>query len=136
MLLADRVSANLPKSLQQAFNPEIAGSFGARPKLGGPVYHNNIHLCPSHIEQALGLPGTGSVDMLHNAYLWITLTAPEVLGTDDQVISSLPFLPDPSNIIVTFDWQPIIIIILVLIVQQWPTSVRSQQCQMHLDVLS
>ena len=42
----------LTKSLQQAFNPKIAGFFGSRPKLGGPVYYNNtmgtlkIHLCP------------------------------------------------------------------------------------------
>ena len=32
----------LTKSLQQAFNSKIAGSFGSRPKLGGLVYHNNI----------------------------------------------------------------------------------------------
>ena len=32
----------LTKSLQQASNPKIAGTFGSRPKLGGPVYHNNI----------------------------------------------------------------------------------------------
>ena len=42
-LLADRVMADkLTKSLQQAFNPKVAGSFGSRPKLTGPVYHNNI----------------------------------------------------------------------------------------------
>ena len=44
----------LTKSLQQAFNPKIAGTFGLRPKLGGPVYSNNImstlkiHLCLTH----------------------------------------------------------------------------------------
>ena len=29
------------KSLQKAFNPKIAWCFGLRPKLWGPVYHNN-----------------------------------------------------------------------------------------------
>ena len=28
--------ADLAVCLQQAFNPKIAGSFGSRPKLGGP----------------------------------------------------------------------------------------------------
>ena len=46
------------KSLQQASNPKVAGSFRLRPKPGGSVYHNNIvgtlkiHLCPSHIGYA------------------------------------------------------------------------------------
>ena len=47
--------AKLTKSVQQALNP-VAGSFGSRPKLGGPVYHVctvKIHLCPSHIGQVL-----------------------------------------------------------------------------------
>ena len=45
----------LIKSLQQASNPKIDGSFESRPKLGGPVYHNNImgalkiHLCRTDI---------------------------------------------------------------------------------------
>ena len=44
--------AKFTKSLQQASNPKIAGSLRFRPKLGGPVYHNNImdtlkiQLCP------------------------------------------------------------------------------------------
>ena len=49
------------KKLSAGFQPKNAGSFGSRPKLGGPVYHNNIvgtlkiHLCPSHIGQVLRL---------------------------------------------------------------------------------
>ena len=51
----------ITKSLQQAFNPKIAGSFGSRPKLGNPVYHKyivdmlKIHLCLLYIEQVLRL---------------------------------------------------------------------------------
>ena len=56
----------LTKSVQQPSNPKIAGFFGSRPKLGGPVYHNNIvgtlkiHLCASHVGQVLRLPGAVS----------------------------------------------------------------------------
>ena len=32
----------LTNSLQHAFNPKIAGSFGSRSKIGDPVYRNNI----------------------------------------------------------------------------------------------
>ena len=32
----------LTKSLQQASDPKNAECFGSRPKLGGPVYYNNI----------------------------------------------------------------------------------------------
>ena len=45
------------------------------------MYHNNIsstfkiHLCPSHIEQVLRLPGAVKLDVLFSASLWITLTA-------------------------------------------------------------
>ena len=76
----------LTKCLQQAFNPEITGSFGSRPRLGSPVYHNNIsstfkiHLCPSHIEQVLRLPGAVKPDVLFSASLWITLTADYFVG--------------------------------------------------------
>ena len=58
--------SNKQKSLQKAFNP---GSFGSRPKLGGPVVYNNIvgslkiHLCPSYIGQVLRLPGAVSPDV-------------------------------------------------------------------------
>ena len=47
---------------KQAFNPKTAEPFGSRPKLGCPVYHNNImstlniHLCPSPIRHVLRLP--------------------------------------------------------------------------------
>ena len=81
----------ITKSLQQAFNPKIAGSFGSRPKLGGPGCHNNIvitlmiHLCPSHIEHVLRLPGAVIPDMLHDVSLRITQTVPEVVGTEDHL---------------------------------------------------
>ena len=64
-------------------------SFGTRPKLGGPVYHNNIvgtlkiHLCPSHIGQVLRLPGTVSLNVLRNASLQVILTVPEVVDTEN-----------------------------------------------------
>ena len=95
----------LTKSLQQAFNPKISVSFGSRPKLGGPVYHNNIvgtlkiHLCPSHIGQLLRLADAVNPDVLRFApLLWITLTVPEVDGTENWVTSNLPFLLDASSI--------------------------------------
>ena len=94
----------LTKSLQQASNPKIAGSFGSRPKLGGPVYHNNIvgtlkiHFCPSHVGQVLRLQGAVSPDVLHFASLQNTLTVPEVVGTENWVLSNLPFLLDLSSI--------------------------------------
>ena len=68
------------------------------------MYHNNIvdmlkiHLCPSHIGQVLKLPGAVSLDVLHNTSLQITLTVPEVVGTENEVTSNLPFLLDPSSI--------------------------------------
>ena len=79
----------LTKSLQQASNPKIAGFFGSRPKLGDLVYHNNIvgtlkvHFCPSHSGQVSMLPGAVSLDMLSFVSLWITLTVPEVVGTEN-----------------------------------------------------
>ena len=94
----------LTKSLQQAFNRRIAGSYGSRPKLGGPVYHNNIagtlkiHLCPSHIGHVLMLPGAVSPDVLLFASLRITLTVAEVVGTEKWVTSNLPFLLNSSSI--------------------------------------
>ena len=94
----------LTKSLQQVFNPKIAGSFESRHKLGGPVYYNNImgmlkiHPCPSHIGQVLRLPGAVSPEVLHFTSLRITLTVPEVVGTENRVTSSLPFLLNPSSI--------------------------------------
>ena len=61
--------SNKQKSLKHAFNPIIAGSFGSRPKLGGPVYYNNvvgtlkIYFCPSRIGQVLRLSGAVSPDV-------------------------------------------------------------------------
>ena len=81
----------LTKSLQQGFNPEIAGSFGSRPKFGGPVYHNNIvgmlkiHFCPPHTWHVLRLPGAVSPGVLHFAALRMTLTVPEVVDTENWV---------------------------------------------------
>ena len=92
------------KSLQQAFNPKISGSFELRPRLEGLVYHNNIvgtlqiHLCLPHTGQMLRLPGAVNPDVLHFASLLITLTVPKVIGTENRVTSNLPFLPDPSSI--------------------------------------
>ena len=94
----------LTKSLQQAFNPKIADSFASKLKLGSPMYHSNIvgmlmiRLCPSHIGQVLRLPGAVSLDVLRFASLWITVTVPEVIGTENWVTSNLLFLLDPSSI--------------------------------------
>ena len=52
-----------------------------------------IQLCPSHIGQMLDLPAAVSPDVLRNASLWITLTVPEVVGTENWLTSNLPFLP-------------------------------------------
>ena len=46
----------------------------------------------------LRLPGAVSPDMLHFASLRITLTVPEVVGTENLFTSNLPFLIDPSSI--------------------------------------
>ena len=86
----------LTKSLQQAFKPKIAGSFGSRPKPEGHMFPNNIvdtlkiHLCLSHT-------GAVSADVLHNAFVRITLTVPEVVDTENRVTFNLPFLLDPSS---------------------------------------
>ena len=48
--------------------------------------------------QVLRQPGAVSLDVLHNASLRITLTVPEVVGTENRVTSSLLFLIDPSSI--------------------------------------
>ena len=62
------------------------------------MYYNNIvgtlklHFCLLLIGQVLRLPGAVSPDVLHNASLWITLTVPEVVGTENWVTTSLPFL--------------------------------------------
>ena len=53
-----------------------------------------IYMCPLNIR----LPGAVSPDMLYNAYLWTTLTVPEVVGTENWVTSNLPFLLDPTSI--------------------------------------
>ena len=57
-----------------------------------------IYLCLPHIGQVLMLPGAVSPDVLHNAFLRITLTVPEVVGTENWVTFNLPFLLDPSSI--------------------------------------
>ena len=97
----------LSKSLQQAFNPEIAGSFRfLRLKLKVPVNHNII----VHIGQVLMLPGAISPEVLHNITLRITLTVPEVVDTGNWVTSNLPFRYSVTAIINNFDlvcvdWQ-------------------------------
>ena len=94
----------LTKNLQQAFNPKIAESFGSRPKLGGPVYNNNIvstlkiYLCLLHIGQVLRLPGAVRPDVLRVASLQIRLTVLEVVDTENGVTSNLPFQLYPSSI--------------------------------------
>ena len=94
----------MTKSLQQASNPKIAGSFGSRPKLEGPCTTIiswgtlKIHFSPSHIGYVLRLPGAVSPDVLLFAFLQITLTVSEVVSTEDWVNSNLPFLLDPSSI--------------------------------------
>ena len=57
-----------------------------------------IYLCPLHIGLVLGLPGAVNPDVLHFAFLLITLTVPEVVGTEIWVTFNLPFLLDPSSI--------------------------------------
>ena len=66
-----------------------------RTMLGGML---RIHLCPSHIGQVLRMPGDVSLDVFRFASLCITLTVPEVVGTENRVNSSLPLLLDPSSI--------------------------------------
>ena len=58
-----------------------------------------IHLFPSHIGQVLGLPSVVSLSSLHSASLQITLSGPEVAGTENRVTFSLPFHLDPSIIV-------------------------------------
>ena len=55
------------------------------------------HLCPSHIGQVLRLPGAVSLDKFYNAFLPITLTVPEVVGTENGVSSNLPFLLNSTS---------------------------------------
>ena len=45
--------------------------------------------------------------MLRNAYLWITLKVPEVVGTENWVNSSLPFLLDSRSIAKKQSWLQI-----------------------------
>ena len=65
------------------------------------MYHNNIvrslkiQICPS---QMLRLPGDVSPEILHFASLRITLTVPEVVGTEKWVTFNLLFLFDLSCI--------------------------------------
>ena len=86
--------AKLTKSLQQtSANPNIAGSFRSKPKLGGPMYHNDIVgtlRIEIFISHTLGkcvsmLPGVVSPNVLHNASIQFTLTVEEVVGTKNQV---------------------------------------------------
>ena len=74
----------LTKSLQQTSNPKIAVSFGSRPKFVSTL---NIHLCPLPNGQVLRLPGVVSSDMLRFESLWIALTVPEVVDTENWVTS-------------------------------------------------
>ena len=73
-----------------------------RSQHAGPVHHNNIvgmlkvYLCPSDIVQILMLPGSVSLDDLHNASL--VLTVPEEVDTENWIISNLPILLEPSSV--------------------------------------
>ena len=75
-----------------------------RPKLGSPTRYKTvmetfrINLCSLHIGQVLRLSGAASPDVLHFPSLPITLTVPDVLGTEDQVTYNLPFILDPCRI--------------------------------------
>ena len=96
--------AKLIKSLQQASNLKIAGSFGSRPKLGGPGYHcitvghvKNPPLPFTH-GASVRLPGAVSPDVLRFKFLRITLAVPEVVGIENWVTSNIPFLLDSSSI--------------------------------------
>ena len=96
MLLADGVPTML--NWQKAFEIADYVVSGLRFKHGGPVYHNiivgtlKIHLCPLHIGQVLMLPGAVSSEVLHDSSLRVALTVPEVVDTENWVISNLPFL--------------------------------------------
>ena len=61
---------NWQTSLQQAFNYKFQSAL-------------IMHSSPLHIEQVFRLPGAVNLDVLHNASLWITLTVPEVVGTEN-----------------------------------------------------
>ena len=54
-------------------------------------YTSKIGLCHLHIGQVLRLPGSVSLDILHNVSLRITLTVPEVVDIYNWGTSSLPF---------------------------------------------
>ena len=69
----------LTKSLHQAFNPKIAGTFELRPK--PKYYRGQVEDLP--LPYTYGLPGVFSPDALHNASLWITLTVSEVVDTEN-----------------------------------------------------
>ena len=83
--------------LVKVFNPKTVDLFRSIPKHGDSLYHNNIvstfkiHFCALHIGQVLKLGGTVNPDVLHNAFLQITLTVPQVVNTENGVTSKLPF---------------------------------------------
>ena len=82
----------LTKSLQQASNPKMTGSFGSRHKLGGPI--KNSPLFFTHLASVRAAQCYQPVCVAQ----WITLTVPEVAGTENRVTSNLPFLLDPTSI--------------------------------------
>ena len=85
------------------------------------MYHNAIvdtlmtHLCPSHIGQVFRLLGAFRIDMLRN-------TDSEVVGTGNQVASSLPFLLDLSNITKMQLYSLVIDSWLLLLMNQYDTG--------------
>ena len=70
------------------------------------MYHNNIvntlktYLRFCTFGQVLRLPGAVSPDVLRFAFLRIILTVPELVGTENWIASNLPFLLDPSSIVI------------------------------------
>ena len=61
--------------------------------------------CWTLIEQVLRLPGAVSPNVLHNASLRITLTAPEVVDTGNRATPNLPFLFNPNSIAKMQSWS-------------------------------
>ena len=68
------------------------------------MYHNNnvgklkIHLCPTLNRQVLTLAGAASQDVLHNAFHRTTQIVPNVVDTENEVTSNLPFMLDSSRV--------------------------------------
>ena len=96
---------------------EVGKGLALKLKAHVPQYccgHFKIHRCLLHICQVLRLPGAVSPDVLHIAFLQVTLTVPETVDRKNRVPSSLPILLD-SNSNAKIQSQSLVIDIKVLL---------------------